>query len=255
MFGLNYRREGPGISKDAPKKEGFALFMDILSREFWTVVMLNIFFVITCIPIITIGPSICALNYVCAKMIRDEPVDIFPDYKRGFMINCSQGIVVGTIVAFMSILLFYAWFYYHAMGSFLSYVIIGLSCIFGMFNVHIFLLTSTISLPTFAVFKNSIFITVLTLKKTISSFAINLIITIVNLGIFPVCIWYYLFFGFSFLAFLNAFFAYPSMEKYATGAVTFDEDDEYEDFEDDENDNDNRENFSLELENKINEDN
>ncbi len=41
-----WTREGPGIAKDAPKRTGLALFAEILVREWWEMVKLNILFIL-----------------------------------------------------------------------------------------------------------------------------------------------------------------------------------------------------------------
>ena len=53
-----------------------------LENRFWTfmghvadLIILNIIFIICCIPIVTIGPSITALYYMTLKIIRGEEVD------------------------------------------------------------------------------------------------------------------------------------------------------------------------------------
>ena len=45
--------------------------MQFLSKMF-DLVVLNLIFILSCIPIITIGASISALYYVCLKMLRGE---------------------------------------------------------------------------------------------------------------------------------------------------------------------------------------
>ncbi|MFI3225917.1 MAG: YesL family protein [Clostridia bacterium] len=234
MFFRNYNKAGAGISKDAPKKEGAALFFDIFLREFWTIVSLNLLFVLTCIPLFTIGPSICAVNYVCAKMVRDEPIDLISDYKHGFKINFKQGILVGLLVLFFGAGLTFSYFFYAELIGYAAYAILALLIIFIAFNVFIFPLTAIINLPTIAIFKNSAFMTVLCAKSVVFSFILNAILFFVNLYVFPLSIIYYMVFGVAFSIFLNMFFAYPGIIRYALPYEEpeyedYDEDDDYED--------------------------
>jgi len=49
----SWMKEGRGISKDAPKKQGIALFAEILLREWWEMVKLNLLFVLASLPLVT----------------------------------------------------------------------------------------------------------------------------------------------------------------------------------------------------------
>lgn len=234
MFGLNFSKPGPGIRKDAPKKTGFPLFIETLSREFWSLIALNFIFIISCIPIITIGPAICALNYVCGKMVRDEPIDTMSDFKKGFKDNIFQGIAVGFVVLFVFVALLYAYFFYRSVLGYVAYVLIALIAIFALFNIYIFPLAVFVQLPVKAIFKNSFLLCLMSPKKSLICFAVSFMLLFVNLLIYPVCIGYYLICGFSLGILINCFFVYPIIKKY----VIFDGEEQTEPSEDDSQDGD-----------------
>ncbi len=213
---FNFTRPGVGISKDAPKKTGFALYLDIAYREFWTMFTINLFFIISTIPIITIGPSICALNYVCAKMIRDEPIDVFDDYKHGFLMNFKQGVLASiinlVIFAFLAVSIYIASILFKRF----IYVILFVLALFIAINAYIFPLVSCIQLPLRAVYKNSFSLAIICPKQTLATFAIFVGL---NVGLFcfiTYTYFFYVFFGFGFLTFTNMFFAYPQIEKFVS---------------------------------------
>lgn len=52
--------------------------------------ILNILFLITCIPVVTIGAAWTALYYVAMKMVRDEESGIIRSYLRSFRMNFKQ---------------------------------------------------------------------------------------------------------------------------------------------------------------------
>lgn len=215
MFYKNFNKAGPGIDKDAPQKQGSLFFLDILAREGWTLVILNLLFILSCLPIITIGPSICAMNYICAKMLRDEPIDLFSDYKYAFMLNIGQGILISCIVGLVSFSLVYAYLFYSAIIGYASYVILLILLIFAIVNVYLFPLASLVKLKTKDVFKNSLLLSLMCVKPTLCAFIANFLITIINLAIYPVCFIYYAIIGVSYSVLLNLFFAYPQIKKYA----------------------------------------
>ena len=80
----DYSAPGPGIDPDQPEKTGIARFFEILQLECGDLLKLNVLFVLSCVPLITIPPALFAMNQVVRKMVRDEPVDCFYHYRRAF---------------------------------------------------------------------------------------------------------------------------------------------------------------------------
>ncbi|MFI3116142.1 MAG: DUF624 domain-containing protein [Clostridia bacterium] len=213
---FDFTKPGVGISKDAPKKEGIHLFIDILYREFWTIFTINFLFIISTIPIITIGPSICALNYVCAKLIRDEPIDVFYDYKRGFMLNFWQGTFASLINLVIFGFLGISYWFASILFVRFSYVIIFVIILFCAVNVYVFPLVSCIKLPLKAVYKNSISLAIICLKPTLSVLVIMGVLNAGLLWFISNTYFFYAFVGFGFLVYLNLFFAYPQIDKFVS---------------------------------------
>lgn len=216
MFGFNsYTKPGKGIGKNEPKKTGFDLFFDIFKREFWAICGLNLLFIVCCLPIVTIGASYAAMHSVLVKMVRDTPILLMADFKKGFKDNFKQG----TIAMFINILccafLFIAYFFYLEVFPVLSYVIIGVTAIITMFGNYVFPLLVSVELPLKAIYKNSVMIGMLCLGQTV----LNVIYFygIITLGVlmFPVSIPYVIFIGFSLSALVNCFMAYKGIKKYA----------------------------------------
>lgn len=51
MFGFfNFEKPGPGVRKDAPRKKGVRLFIELLGRKFGAYIKLNLTYIVTCIP-------------------------------------------------------------------------------------------------------------------------------------------------------------------------------------------------------------
>ena len=59
--------------------------------------ILNVLFVICCIPVITIGPALTALYYVTLKMARNEESYIAKSYFKSFKLNFKQGLLMWLI--------------------------------------------------------------------------------------------------------------------------------------------------------------
>lgn len=60
-------------------------------------IILNLIFLLSCIPVITIGPALCALYYVNLKIARGEDPYIWTNYWKAFRQNFKQGTIVWLI--------------------------------------------------------------------------------------------------------------------------------------------------------------
>ena len=84
FFHKDYRTPGPGIRPDEPEKTGPARLLQIIQLEAGSIFLLNLLFLVSCIPLITIPPAVFAMNQVIRKMMLDQPVLCFYDYRTAF---------------------------------------------------------------------------------------------------------------------------------------------------------------------------
>ncbi|MGK9051390.1 DUF624 domain-containing protein [Xaviernesmea oryzae] len=80
-----WTREGPGISKDAPKKTGLALFAEIFAREWWEMVKLNILFILAAMFVVTIPAALAATACVCLAFVEDRNTYLLRDFTEAFV--------------------------------------------------------------------------------------------------------------------------------------------------------------------------
>ena len=213
FFTPNYEKPGPGISKDAPPKKGIALFFEILIREFWQLIKLNLIFVISCIPIITIGPAISGLSKSTTKMVRDIPNDVWDDFKTGFRENFSHSVLIGTsgIILFAGCYLGFALYSEHFLLQTTSLVVLVL-----LTNVWIYifpLLTST-TLPMTEALRNAFLLGSIRFYLSIPVALFCIFYIGVQLILFPFSIPLALFLGFSIPSFISSFIAWSGISRY-----------------------------------------
>ncbi len=84
LFGGNFSKEGPGISKNAPEKNRFFLFFELLGRKFTKLIPLNIIYLITLLPLVlgiilsvTFNPQILSDGNVYMENLGKLPIFIF----------------------------------------------------------------------------------------------------------------------------------------------------------------------------------
>lgn len=126
------RKNRPDIPKDMPQKKGFVRYMETLWREFFEMLKLNLLFLVTCIPIVTIPASITAMSRITVTMVQDKNHFLWPDYwkafKRDFLKSLLGGLILAAMVAAFSIS---TWFYYRLMRENTFFVILagGSACL------------------------------------------------------------------------------------------------------------------------------
>lgn len=89
------------VASESPIKRFFSEYL----HRFWELVLLNVLYIIACVPIITIGPATAAMNYVCRNLTQRKPVSFFTDFVEKCKEHFRQGLIVGLIQTFATVLL------------------------------------------------------------------------------------------------------------------------------------------------------
>lgn len=69
-----------------------------LLTNFFNLMFVNLLFVFTCIPIVTIGPSLCGLYKVCLCIVGGEDTEVFKTYFKEFKASFWKGLGMWMIV-------------------------------------------------------------------------------------------------------------------------------------------------------------
>lgn len=70
--------------EDTSEKTGPARFWALIKGELATVLIINLLFLVTCIPVITIPPALLSLHMVMRKIVLGESVSCVRDYFAAF---------------------------------------------------------------------------------------------------------------------------------------------------------------------------
>ncbi len=99
--------------------------MRLLSNIF-NVFWLNLMFLFTCLPIITIGPSLCAMYRVCIKIVSGEDPSVhkeyFGEFKKSFKKATIMWIGVLVLLGFFSFELYGIYFRHDLVPESLSFL-------------------------------------------------------------------------------------------------------------------------------------
>lgn len=164
FFGfLDFTKEGPGISKNAPKKKAFFVFFETFFRNFFKFVYINLVYVALSVPIITQGMSRAGITNVTRNIARDKHSFGLSDFFETIRKNLKQSLAVGIINTIITAFLIFAvWFYnesYKDTQQTLSFfglaISLSLMAIFAMMNFYIYTLMITFNFSIKTLYKNS----------------------------------------------------------------------------------------------------
>lgn len=186
FFGLfNYEKEGPGISKNAPKKKTFFIFFETFFRNFWKFITINLVYCIMCIPVVTNGLAAVGLTNVTRNTARDKHSFGLSDFFETIKKNWRQALPAGIINVVVYLLLIFDIYYFSALESDIfsaigTGILLSLFFIFTIMNFYIWTLMITFNFSLKQLYKNSFKFVFLNFKKNLICFFVPLLI----LGIF-----------------------------------------------------------------------
>lgn len=192
FFGLfDPTKEGPGISKNAPKKKAFFVFFETFFRNFFKFVSINLVYVFVSVPILTHGMSAAGITNVTRNIARDKHSFGLSDFFETIRKNWKQSLAVGVINTIITALLVFAiWFYNESyvqteqMLSFLGLVISwSLAAVFAMMNFYIYTLMITFNFSLKMLYKNSFKFVFVNLWKNLLCGIIQLAVYAIYVGI------------------------------------------------------------------------
>ena len=231
FFGLfNYEKEGPGISKNAPKKKTFVIFFETFFRNFWKFITVNLVFGILSIPQITSGFASVGLTHVARNTARDKHSFGLSDFFDTIKKNWKQALPAGIINTLVYLIIFFdIYFFFTSTKGILNIIGLGIALsifvIFTMMNYFLWTLMITFKFTLKQIYKNSFNFAVINLKNNFICFFTLLLVYAINVGLIFLFQKYWVFVlmiellvytltypGFKFL--LIQYCCFPAIKKY-----------------------------------------
>lgn len=180
-------------------------------------IVLNLVFLITCLPVITIGTALSSLYYVTLREARGEYGYLVRPYLSEFRKNLKSGTAAfGLLFLIGAVLLFNLAFWY-SLGTLLTAVLAGLFAVALLLWLFVF----TYTFPLIARFENT---TKQTLKNAFSLMMTNVKATIalalIYITVLTLCLFarpmklLMVLFGFAFIAYCQSFIFKKIFEPY-----------------------------------------
>ena len=142
-------------------------------------VVLNILWIICCLPVVTIGASTTALHYVALKMAKGEEAYIVKSFFHSFIENFRQATVIWMSILACAAVLFFDFYYIgHTraeLAGVLAVVIFFIAILLSITICYIFPMLSYFKCSTFAAVKNALFMAIAHLPDTVLLLALALL--------------------------------------------------------------------------------
>lgn len=176
-------------------------------------VVLNLLYLIFCIPIITIGPATTALRYVTLKYAANEEDRVWAPFIHSFKQNLKQGIVVGLITTGLGVFLALDLFWIYqivdggaAMDKFMLFMVALACALYLMGTAYVYPLLARYDNSLKQMFRTAIILAIRHLPATVCMAVISaapILLLMYTPTTFMLSLTFYFFIGFALIAFLQ----------------------------------------------------
>lgn len=185
------------------------------------VMILNIVFLVTCIPIITIGAAWTSLSYVTLKMSRDEESYIVKSYLKAFRQNFRQATTIWGI-ALIAMLIFYMDFHIirgmnQSMAQVMFILLSIIALMFALTLLYVFPVLAKFDNTVLNTIKNAFLMAIGNLPRTLLMVAViigSIVLTFLSQETIAVGMLVWIMIGFALIAFLNAHIMVKVFDRY-----------------------------------------
>ncbi|MDR0198000.1 MAG: YesL family protein, partial [Oscillospiraceae bacterium] len=176
----NPQKSGSGVAKNAGEKRPFFKFFELFGRKFWNLILLNLIYIMFCLPVVTIGPATAALTHIMRKFVLEQPIFMFSEFVSAFKKNFRQSLAVGIIDVAFILLFFNALLFFGAKTAQEpvrdNYVMLAMTMVSGAIfmtvNFYIYPQIVCLRLKLPAIVKNAALLGIVGLKRNIITLAV-----------------------------------------------------------------------------------
>lgn len=168
----NYNKEGRGVKKGGPQKRTFFVFFEVLFRNFWRLIPVNIcYWVLSILPF---GLGEVGITAVTRNLSRDKHTFGIADFFTAIKKNWKRALGVGFLNTLITLLLVFdvdIFFSFYRTGSWLGAIGLGISffifIVFTVMKFYIWFMVITFDIEIKHIYLNSFKFFVVNLKNNI----------------------------------------------------------------------------------------
>ena len=185
------------------------------------VMILNIVFLITCLPVVTIGAAWTSLSYVTLKMSRDEESYIVKSYFKAFRQNFRQATAIWGI-SLAAMFIFYMDFHIvknmnQSMAQMMFILLSAIALLFALTLLYVFPVLAKFDNTVMNTIKNAFFMAIGNLPRTLLMVAVivgSVVLTFLSQQTIAIGLLVWIMCGFALIAFLNAHILVKVFDRY-----------------------------------------
>ncbi|WP_192986171.1 YesL family protein [Carnobacterium mobile] len=186
--------------------------------KIYQLVIVNLIFLISCLPIFTIGTALTTLFAVTLKMIEDKEENLLQTYVAHFKKEFKQStslwlIFSGSLLVFAYIYPFFSQFF--QINIILFYLFILIVAISVLTSLYVFPLLAKFDNSNLGIIKSAFLLAMKHMAFSILLFFLFIFFIILIPVFFPKLLFLYLAFGFSLHAYISSFIFHSIFNKYA----------------------------------------
>lgn len=191
-------------------------------------IILNIFFLITSLPIATIGASYTAMYYYCTKAVANEEGYLWKSYWKSFKTNFVQGFLMEVFFVIVGAILYVDIKYLYGRitdGSgfgwrILFFIVVGMAVLAVLTFMYAFPILSRFDNTTFKIIKNAAFMSIRHLPQTVPLLLILGVAVLIGYLMWPVS----MLFVVGAWVYISSIFFYKVLDRYMPKDEHYDED-------------------------------
>ena len=182
-------------------------------------IVLNMIFLITCLPVITIGTALSSLYCVTLKEARGEYGYLVRTYIKEFKRNLKSGTAAFAVLFVLGAILLFNLAFWNSMGTIVSIIIFALVAVlcaaWFLIFTYTFPLIARFDNTTKQTLKNAFALAVSNVKATLSLILIDALLFFFCMFLSPMKLLMVLF-GFAFVAYCQSFVFKKIFKPYET---------------------------------------
>ncbi|MCI1979257.1 MAG: DUF624 domain-containing protein [Bifidobacteriaceae bacterium] len=205
-------------SRPRKEKRGVRLLAELVRFNFGKLVLLNMIFVVACLPLVTLPCALAGMSRVLGLIIERRPFFIFYDFRTAFVSEWKRASAAGWSVIGLVALAVAAYVMYLRGGvpggSLLAGVCVILVVFFVAVGSYVFPLVVRTDLGVKDVLKNSLLLVQLRLPYTVLSLLLSLAILLVCFAFLPFTALLLPLIGFSLIGLVQVYNAMEGITQY-----------------------------------------
>lgn len=154
----NHEKVGPGVKKNAPKKNKVAVFFETFFANFWKHIPINLVYFLISLPVITNGLANVGITHIVRSNVTEKHSFGLSDFFDTIKKNWKQALIVGILNIIITFLIIVGFlFFIDLKGTFATIafgMIIFVSLVFIIINFYIWTMMITFDFKLGTLYNN-----------------------------------------------------------------------------------------------------